>query len=276
MIGCIYNLILISGIMAVCLTAMTVAADADEPMMQDIPKPVADYIGKRCMLKILPHAQAMLIIDYLNDADTHLTTSEKTELKRFLQLSDVDILQSSAVDSDYEETVYLEKFRFWLYDPRRLAAEVDQLEQVIQNDICKKVRLKTGTSGDKMIEWHNYLVFYLRNVHGICGDTLQWKPSGKYYFISDLYNSVGQSESVYKTLRDYFLDARNRPFQLSDNYSMTTYFYYLLLSYEQKHVKMALQEFLVKRQMDLGRRFHEMKYMRALLAVMKDRFLIEP
>lgn len=226
--------------------------------LEDLPSEIRDFVALDAVSAILPAAQLEVIDYYLKDEAT--TPEESALLERHKLL-----LEGSGNDGAPPVAArHLDKLGITLVDPRPVSKRLVHEREAVEDEVCGRIELVDDA--DASGERHNLIVFYVKNVLGLCGERVDWRPADASSAIGDFY-ALFADGNYYKNLDAHLEDFRNEPFMRRHNLFEAVYFQYLRLAFEARSIDFPRREF-VDRRLDLRRSCPELKYLSEYFAVM--------
>lgn len=249
------------------LLAPAYAATSCKPQLTDN---ITDYVAQQLILEMLIDVQQQFLERFI--ADSRTKESERALFKRFLEVT-LAARKDNNTQSQYLSKVFLADWGVTLVDPREDKVKLaEEKARVVAND-CPSYRLLTVQSCAKQLDAHNFLTFYLRNVQGICGEPVKWKPSLKRGKIKTLFELLsGPKEERFRKLYEFHEQPRHRyfrrgPFREVGNFFTLFYLDFLVESIRVKAPDFAYSHFLPARE-DVVEKYLNLGYLRRLLRVL--------
>jgi hypothetical protein len=113
---------------------------------------------------------------------------------------------------------------------------------------CAGLRLIKASKPTKFEERHNFLVFFSRSIQGLCDGTVDWQPTTAtkqelklFKIFADHPKNHGE---LFWNLHSYLENPTNGSFGRRMNIFFSIYSMYLALSYQNRYVGLAVNEFL--------------------------------
>ena len=208
-------------------------------LLNDLPEEATRYLVKRYVVKTLAEAQLALINHYIGLA----SPLERSEMEQFLGFTHDALRGAEAHTEGGASPQVIPSLAIVLYDPRPLAAEVAGLKRSVEDpSACPGLRLHQSAS-DERSERHNFFVWYLRSIHGLCEGEIDWMPSKRLAGVEQFYG-MHRGPDMFGKMHAYLENPMNRPFTRRGNFSLLFYVHYLSLAFEAKYISMAFLEFL--------------------------------
>jgi len=236
---------------------------------------ITDYVAQQLILDMLIDVQQQFLDRFIADSRT-----EKSERALFQRFLDVTLAarkgNNNIMQGEYLSKEYLADWGVTLVDPREDKVKLaEERARVIAND-CPRYRLLTAKScgnNARQLDAHNFLTFYLRNVQGICGKPVKWKPSRRVGMFKTLFELLsGSKEKRFTKLRKFHAQPHHRYFRRGSfreegNFFTLFYLDFLVESIQAKAPNFAYNHFLPAR-VDIVEKYSNLKYLIRLLRIL--------
>jgi hypothetical protein len=277
------------GVVTLVLATSAIAPSASygqqtSGLLRDLPPSIYEFVVHRHLIATLAGAQIKLIDSILGDDG--ITTDELAALSgiRSKSLEALGILHSKKPTGWFPANagppaLSGRKIRaVHLVNPRETALWIAARQKQFETGICDSL---PGPSKlpDKQSERHNFLLFYIRTVQGLCNTPIDWRPSFRDVRHQPLYEIFSRDTGPiprdlwFANLHQYLETPSNRPFMRHPKAYIAVYAQYAELAFDARHVSLVNQEFLVRRS-DLVAKFVEIEFLQGLFAALLTRRIV--
>ncbi|EDN71548.1 hypothetical protein BGP_0725 [Beggiatoa sp. PS] len=157
-----------------------------------------------------------------------------------------------------------------MVDPRAIKVKLaKEGAHVIANECPRYQLLKSNACSKDRLDIHNFFVFYLLNVRGICGPPVKWEPSQAEAPIKPFFDLLSEPNKRFAKLYKFHEQPDNGIFRKDiqvkeKNFFILFYLDFLAESIRVKEVDFVYQEFLGPRE-DIIDKYPMLGYLRRLL-----------
>jgi hypothetical protein len=241
------------GSIGLWVSVISVGNAKPVPPLKDLPEATSDFIVRRHAVEVLLRAHATAFDLQLRRDDINATTRSDLEAAaahvRALLVTDLSVASiRREIPKSAARQYDLEFDGVRLTDPApRLWAIATRYQSVARND-CARLHLIQAPDPTEREERHNFLVFFSRSVQGLCDGTVEWHPTMAAKRNLKLFMIFAQRPEdrgeLFWNLHSYLENPRNGSFRRRLNIFFSIYSMYLSLSYQNRYVGLAVNEFL--------------------------------
>ena len=244
---------MVVGCIGLWVSFISVGNAKSVTLLKDLPKPTSDFIVRRHAVEVLLRAHATAFDLQLRRDDINATTRSDLEaaaghVRALLEtdLSVGSIHQEIPKSATPQYDLELDGVR--LTDPAPRLWAIATRYQSEARKHCAGLRLIKASKPTKFEERHNFLVFFSRSIQGLCDGTVDWQPTTAtkqelklFKIFADHPKNHGE---LFWNLHSYLENPTNGSFGRRMNIFFSIYSMYLALSYQNRYVGLAVNEFL--------------------------------
>jgi len=224
---------------------------------------VTDYVAQQLILELLIEVQKIFLKRSIADSGT-----EKSGLPLLQKFLDVTLAAQQKASMNHSEhlcSVFLDKINVTLIDPRASKVKLAKERGLVVATECPRYKLLTRPNCGKRkhLDLHNLFTFYLRNVHGICGEAIIWEPLQRRGPVKTLFEQLSSKERFAK-LYKFHEQPANGEFRERNNFFTLFYLDFLAESIRVKEPDLVYREFLGVRE-DIIKKYPNLRYLQRLL-----------
>lgn len=243
------------------VTALTQPAVA--ACVVDLPKDAMDYIVLRQTVHVAAHAQRRLLHHVRTSNPRAAPDGEEQDFLRRMSLAYIPLTRDTEIGMPMR--IAVEALGMSFVDLRPYARERDRLREEVERRVCQNlVEQQTSVCSPRRREVHNFILYYLKAAHGLCGADPSWTPSDLVAEITELH-AVYKDDEYHARLTHYLEQPQNRPYVIGKNIYTAIYFDHVRSSFDHNCIGMVLSEFLGVRR-DLHRRYPLSEHVKDLLS----------
>ena len=238
---------------------------------------MTDYIVQHSILQELMVIQQKFLERYL--ADPRYKTRENQTYRDFLEVTVAARTHKNIAKKDLPQKV-LEEFGMILIDPRPLQVILKKEKARVVSEECPDYQLLTLSQCGKQrkqrknLEMHHLIVFYVRNIHGLCGKPITWTP--RTVPIVTLFFDLLSSEQGLAKRYDFLVNTQNKRFLRGterNNFLKLFYINFVLEAVRSKDdsiINLAVTEILATQQGQIFmEKYPTLKILRKTLRVLR-------
>ena len=190
------------------LVISTVQATTSCPIK--ISESMTDYIAQQSILQELMVIQQKFLERYLDDP--RYKSRDNRTFRDFLEVTVAARTHKNITKKELPQQV-LEEFGMILIDPRPLQIKLGKEKARVISEECPDYQVLTLSQchgQSKHFEMHHLIVFYVRNIHGLCGKPITWTPSTM-PIVTSFFNLLSSEQGLAKRY-EFLVNIQNKRF----------------------------------------------------------------